>query len=153
MSNWTFLGWWQVCSTYWCLLHWRTLFDSVRCKIRNAELDISEDYFLACLYPRGFGNPDDVERGFLRSSLLLKVFTFFNYYSPTLIPNTRPFVLSSHHRHPQRPSVSKKNPKKGWVGKGRNQLLRGRQRRLTLRLFFIWKGESLREQSRMPQLW
>ena len=49
------------------------IFCSVRRKIQTAELDISEDYFLTCLYPKGYGNPDDVERGFLRSGLLLKV--------------------------------------------------------------------------------
>ena len=48
-------------------------FCSVRRKIQTAELDISEDYFLTCLYPKGVGNPDDVERGFLRSGLLVKV--------------------------------------------------------------------------------
>ena len=48
-------------------------FCSVRRKIQTAELDISEDYFLTCLYPKGYGNPDDVEHGFLRSGLLLKV--------------------------------------------------------------------------------
>ena len=51
-------------------------FDSVRRKIRHAELDISEDYFLACLYPKGLGNPDDLEHGFLRSGLLIKVCNF-----------------------------------------------------------------------------
>ena len=112
MSNWTFLGWWRVRYTYRCLSRWRILFDSVRCKIQNAELDISEDYFLACLYPRGLGNPDDVERGFLRSGLLIKVCKFFIYYLPTSIPNIRPFVLFSHRRRPQRHSMSK-NPKKG----------------------------------------
>ena len=59
------------------------LFDSVRRKIRNAELDISEDYFLACLYPKGLGNPDDVVRGFLRSGLLIKVSNFSIHYLPT----------------------------------------------------------------------
>ena len=49
---------------------------SVRRKIRNAEIDISEDFFLTCLYPNGRGNPDDVEQGFLRSSLLVKVCNF-----------------------------------------------------------------------------
>ena len=49
---------------------------SVRARIRNGELDISEDYFLTCLYPKGYGNPNDVEQYFLRSSLLVKV-SFF----------------------------------------------------------------------------
>jgi hypothetical protein len=48
-------------------------FCSVRRKIQNAELNISEDYFLTCLYPNGVGYPDNVERGFLRSGLLVKV--------------------------------------------------------------------------------
>lgn len=76
VSNRTFLGWWRVRYIYWRPSHWRILFDSVRRKIRNAELDISEDYFLTCLYPKGLGDPNDVERGFLRSGLLIKVCKF-----------------------------------------------------------------------------
>ena len=49
---------------------------SVRARIRNGELDISEDFFLTCLYPKGYGNPNDVEKYFLRSSLLVKVVFF-----------------------------------------------------------------------------
>jgi len=51
--------WWLLCS--------------IRARIRNGELDISEDFFLTCLYPKGYGNPNDVEKYFLRSSLLVKV--------------------------------------------------------------------------------
>ena len=51
-------------------------FCSVHRKIQTVELDISEDYFLICLYPQGVGNPDNVERGFLRSGLLVKVAVF-----------------------------------------------------------------------------
>ena len=64
-------------------LPWHILFDSVCCKIRTAELDISEDYFLACLYPKGLGNPNNVESGFLYSGLLVKVHNFFINYLPT----------------------------------------------------------------------
>jgi hypothetical protein len=55
----------------------------VRRKIRTGELDISEDYFLTCLYPNGLGDSDDVERGFLRSGLLVKVWDFSIYDSST----------------------------------------------------------------------
>ena len=58
----------NICLTYF--------FHSIRRKIRTAELDISEDYFLTCLYPKGLGNSDDVEHGFLRSGLLVKVYHF-----------------------------------------------------------------------------
>ena len=95
MSNWTFLGWWQVYYTYLCLSRWHILFDSVCRKIRNAELDISEDYFLACLYPKGLGNPDDVVRGFLCSGLLIKVSNFSIPYSPT--SNRTSDILRSFH--------------------------------------------------------
>ena len=87
-------------------------FCSVHHKIQTVELDISEDYLLICLYPKGYRNPDDVECGFLHSGLLIKVCKLFIYYLPTSIPSIRPFVLFSHHRHPQRHSMSK-NPKKG----------------------------------------
>jgi hypothetical protein len=51
-------------------------FCSVCRTIQTAELDISEDYFLTCLYSRGIGNSDDVEHGFLRSGLLVRVCIF-----------------------------------------------------------------------------
>lgn len=41
--------------------------------IRAGVLDISENYFLGCLYPKAQGNPELVERNFLRSGLLVKV--------------------------------------------------------------------------------
>ena len=46
---------------------------SVRNKIRAGTINISEDYFLRCFYPYGKGDPDNVEKGFLRSGLLVKV--------------------------------------------------------------------------------
>jgi len=55
----------------------------VRRKIQTGEHDISEDYFLTCLYPRGIGNPEDVELGFLRSGLLVKVVFPFSSTSTT----------------------------------------------------------------------
>ena len=58
-------------------------FCSVRRKIQTAELDISEDYFLTCLYPNGLGYADDVEHGFLRSGLLIKVRKPSVYCLPT----------------------------------------------------------------------
>ncbi len=45
----------------------------VRDGIRAGTVNISEDYFLRCFYPYGNGDPDNVEKGFLRSGLLVKV--------------------------------------------------------------------------------
>lgn len=47
----------------------------VRSKIRNNDDGYALDgqYFLTCLYPKGHANPELVERGFLRSRLLLQV--------------------------------------------------------------------------------
>ncbi len=39
----------------------------------RGTINISEDYFLRCFYPYGTGDPDNVEKGFLRSGLLVKV--------------------------------------------------------------------------------
>lgn len=110
-------------------------FYSIRRKIWMAELDISEDYFLTCLYPRGLGNSDDVEHGFLRSGLLVKVYRFcpLIFYLPTI----RLFVHFSHHRRLQRHLMSK-NLKMGRIRRSRKRLHRGKPRRLTLWPFFIW---------------
>ena len=48
---------------------------SIRAKIRD-EVDgysASVDYWLRCLYEGEKGNPEDVEKGFLKSELLVKV--------------------------------------------------------------------------------
>ena len=56
---------------------------SIQTKIRN-ETDgysASNDYWLRCLYEGENGNPEDVEKGFLKSSLLVKVWVFRIYSS------------------------------------------------------------------------
>lgn len=52
--------------------------------IRAGTVNISEDYFLRCFYPYGKGDPDNVERGFLRSSLLIKVCSIVTMLFPSL---------------------------------------------------------------------
>jgi len=37
------------------------------------KINVGDDYFLACLYPKGEGSADDVECKFLKSQLLVKV--------------------------------------------------------------------------------
>ncbi|KJA27917.1 hypothetical protein HYPSUDRAFT_197489 [Hypholoma sublateritium FD-334 SS-4] len=49
--------------------------ESVRNEIRAGTINISEDYFLRCFYPYGIGDPDNVEKGFLRSGLLVKTYS------------------------------------------------------------------------------
>ena len=63
----------------------------VRRKIQTGDHDISEDFFLTCLYPRGIGNPEDVELGFLRSGLLVKVAFPFSSTSELLPTNRQTF--------------------------------------------------------------
>jgi len=51
------------------------LYTSVRAKVRD-EVDgysASEDYWIRCLYEGGRGNPEDVEKGFLKGELLVRV--------------------------------------------------------------------------------
>ena len=47
----------------------------VRNGIRAGTINISEDYFLRCFYPYGMGDPNNIEKGFLRSGLLVKVYS------------------------------------------------------------------------------
>ena len=52
-----------------------TLYSSVRAKVRD-EIDgysASEDYWIRCLYEGERGNPEDVEKGFLKGELLVRV--------------------------------------------------------------------------------
>ena len=55
----------------------------VRADIRGGLIDISDEYFITCLYPKGHGDPDDVEKHFLRSGLLMKVSFWVLVISPT----------------------------------------------------------------------
>ena len=53
------------------------LFISVRAKIRDGidGYNAFDDYWLCCLYEGEKGDPEDVEKGFLKSSLLVKART------------------------------------------------------------------------------
>ena len=57
----------------YCLPHVQHFAYRVRNGICAGTINISEDYFLRCFYPYGKGDPDNVEKGFLRSGLLVKV--------------------------------------------------------------------------------
>ena len=48
---------------------------SIRAKIRNEvdDYSASTDYWIRCLYKGEEGNPADVEKGFLKSELLVRV--------------------------------------------------------------------------------
>lgn len=50
---------------------------SVRAKIRDGidGYNALDDYWVRCLYEGEKGDPEDVEKGFLKSSLLVKVRT------------------------------------------------------------------------------
>ena len=51
----------------------------IRSSIQAGVLTISDDFFLMCFYPNGRGDPDNVEKNFLRSGLLVKVKLFCGY--------------------------------------------------------------------------
>ena len=50
-------------------------FPSIRAKIRDGVDDYNtfDEYWLRCLYKNEKGDPEDVEKGFLQSNLLVKV--------------------------------------------------------------------------------
>ncbi|KAF9058033.1 hypothetical protein BJ165DRAFT_1521357 [Panaeolus papilionaceus] len=56
--------------------------DDIRAKIRDGSISIADDLFLVCLYPKGRGVPEDIEKGFLRSRLLVKTYCAI-FTSPT----------------------------------------------------------------------
>lgn len=58
-----------------CPIYILTSQNSVRANIQNGNEDflIGDNYFINCLYPKGHADPDFVERGFLKSRLLLQV--------------------------------------------------------------------------------
>ena len=53
------------------------IFISIRAKIRDCidGYNAFDDYWLRCLYEGEEGDPEDVEKGFLKSTLLVKVRT------------------------------------------------------------------------------
>lgn len=52
-----------------------TFYTSVRSKVRDEAEDYSasQNYWIRCLYEGGQGNPEDVEKGFLKGELLVRV--------------------------------------------------------------------------------
>ncbi|KAF9043142.1 hypothetical protein BJ165DRAFT_1405518 [Panaeolus papilionaceus] len=56
--------------------------EETRVKIRDGNINISDDLFLVCLYPLGKGVAEDVEKGFLRSRLLVQTYCAI-FTSPT----------------------------------------------------------------------
>jgi hypothetical protein len=53
------------------------LYSSVRAKLRDCNLDegfdFAKNYFVRCFYVGYEGDPENVEKGFLRSTLLVQV--------------------------------------------------------------------------------
>ena len=77
------------------------IYPSVRAKVRD-EVDgysASSDYWLRCLYEGEEGDPEDVEKGFLKSRLLVRVWShrFFDPLAP-YYPTYRHLNLYLHHR-------------------------------------------------------
>lgn len=63
------------CSSALATQHAHDTLHSIRAKIRDG-LDgytTSDDYWIRCLYEDEKGDPGDVEKGFLKSALLVKV--------------------------------------------------------------------------------
>ncbi len=110
---------------------------SVRNGIRAGTINISEDYFLRCFYPYGEGDPDNIEKGFLRSGLLVKVhFIVYRFTICSLIAMcyNRRILASLFHPHPPILSVMKTK-----VGQQENssvpQIHRGKQQNVMLQTF------------------
>ena len=51
------------------------MFISIRAKIRDGidDYNASSNFWIWCLYEREEGDPEDIEKGFLKSLLLVKV--------------------------------------------------------------------------------
>ena len=74
---------------------------SVRAKIRDGldGYSANDDYWLRCLYEGENGDPEDVETGFLKSALLVKVSCSYLVLIPVYAPDP---VLIFHVRRPSR---------------------------------------------------
>jgi hypothetical protein len=58
----------------------------IRADIRGGAIDISDNYFITCLYPKDSGDPGDVEKHYLRGMLLVKAcgYCHGSFYFPSL---------------------------------------------------------------------
>jgi hypothetical protein len=142
----------EDCREY--LLHAMThrwFFTSVRAKIRD-EVDgysASSDYWLRCLYAGETGDPGDVEKGFLKSRLLVKVRLIHfsaNLYVPDNPPLRRSRLYS--HLHPQRKMTM---TSKSITRKGANLLGTTLQSDQTMRKITGWMDVLLLVPSHMRQ--
>ena len=131
-----------------CIL---TLWKRVRAKIRNNEdgYVLGGNYFITCLYPKGHADPELVERGFLRSRLLLQVRLVSNLFTYTDF--LRSIAQSLHHRRHRKDLTTKML----MVLLVKNTDLEDRRmpQRATLRPFSIWMERWLAAQLHMLQLW
>ena len=81
---------------------------SIRTKIRD-EIDgysASADYWLRCLYEGERGNPEDVEKGFLKSELLVRVCASTTVTKCSLTLNSPSRRLNSYSHHHLRQMVT-----------------------------------------------
>ncbi|KAF9051312.1 hypothetical protein BJ165DRAFT_1524262 [Panaeolus papilionaceus] len=60
--------------------------EKTRLDIKAGRLVIKDDLYLACFYPKGRGDPDNVEHKFLKSSLLVKTYCVI-FTAPTSAEN------------------------------------------------------------------
>lgn len=135
----------------WLITVVANFFFRVRSAIQAGSLDISEDFFLRCLYPHGNGDPRNVEKGFLRSKLLLKVTFAFRYSFICLCFLCRHTVQSLRHLRLPRHLTVKMKMVQPVNNKG--SIHKRRPRRATWQPFYIWKVELRRGLLLMPLSW
>ncbi|KAF9045028.1 hypothetical protein BJ165DRAFT_1527958 [Panaeolus papilionaceus] len=82
--------------------------EATRAAIRNGNLNISDDLFLWCLYPSGKGHDSNVEKGFLRSRLLVQTYCAI-FTSPT---SSEEFEQDESEDGPSRKKVKTSSSKK-----------------------------------------
>ena len=106
--------------------------------IRAGVLDISENYFLGCLYPKAQGNPELVEIFFCEVDCLSRYWYFaFTCFLFLILLPFRPFVHSSRLQLPL--NLLKLRPTKDLPARSIRPITRRKLQRLTLQHCYVWK--------------
>ena len=137
--------------TCYSLCNWISPY-RVRNGIRAGTVNISEDYFLRCFYPYGKGDPDNVEKGFLRSGLLVKVCSTIHTLYLLIYLYTRHILIFSYHPPHLNPLMMKM---KMALQENRSisQTRRGKQQSVMLQASSAWMAKWLHVQLLTQPFW
>ena len=123
----------------------------IQADIRGSAIDISDNYFITCLYPKDSGDPEDIEKLYLRGMLLVKVCGYCHIFFCFPSHCYRHIVLYSLPLPP--PRLLRRKQKMDPAARSKHRCHRRRQQRVTWQPFSGWRAKSHLVPSHMLWSW